>query len=139
MVLMSGFAESGFHAGGLDRTTPLLAKPFSRDKLLAALRRSRLRIKPPCLPTRSPELIYVVEDEAAIARLIADTLEKFGYRPSCSAPPSLLPRPAPPRPTWSSSTWACPTWTAWRCSSRCAASTPAACWSSPAAATPTTG
>lgn len=30
--------------------------------------------------TRSPELIYVVEDEAAIARLIADTLEKFGYR-----------------------------------------------------------
>ena len=30
--------------------------------------------------TRKPELIYVVEDEAAIARLIADTLEKFGYR-----------------------------------------------------------
>lgn len=31
-------------------------------------------------PTRTPELIYVVEDEPAIARLIADTLEKFGYR-----------------------------------------------------------
>jgi len=31
-------------------------------------------------PTRKPELIYVVEDEAAIARLIADTLERFGYR-----------------------------------------------------------
>lgn len=30
--------------------------------------------------TRKPELIYVVEDEAAIARLIADTLEKFSYR-----------------------------------------------------------
>ncbi|MDD3353520.1 response regulator transcription factor [Zoogloea sp.] len=30
--------------------------------------------------TRTPELIYVVEDEAAIARLIADTLEKFGYK-----------------------------------------------------------
>ena len=40
MVLMSGFAESGFHAGGLDPDPgpPLLAKPFSRDKLLAALR-----------------------------------------------------------------------------------------------------
>ena len=38
MVLMSGFAES--HAGGLDQDPdlPLLAKPFSRDKLLAALR-----------------------------------------------------------------------------------------------------
>ncbi len=38
MVLMSGFAES--HAGGLDDDPelPLLAKPFSRDKLLAALR-----------------------------------------------------------------------------------------------------
>ena len=31
-------------------------------------------------PTRLPELIYVVEDEMAIARLIGDTLEKFGYR-----------------------------------------------------------
>jgi two-component system, OmpR family, response regulator len=30
--------------------------------------------------TRTPELIYVVEDEPAIARLIADTLAKFGYR-----------------------------------------------------------
>ena len=30
--------------------------------------------------TRSPGLIYVVEDELAIARLIADTLEKFGFR-----------------------------------------------------------
>jgi len=30
--------------------------------------------------TRKPELIYVVEDEAAIARLIADTLEKFSFR-----------------------------------------------------------
>jgi len=38
MVLMSGFAES--HVGGLDEALelPLLAKPFSRDKLLAALR-----------------------------------------------------------------------------------------------------
>ena len=31
-------------------------------------------------PTRLPELIYVVEDELAIARIIGDTLEKFGYR-----------------------------------------------------------
>ena len=31
-------------------------------------------------PTRLPELIYVVEDEMAIARIIGDTLEKFGYR-----------------------------------------------------------
>lgn len=40
MVLMSGFAESEFHTGGLDpdHDLPLLAKPFSRDKLLAALR-----------------------------------------------------------------------------------------------------
>ena len=39
MVLMSGFAESEFHPGGLgpDHDLPLLAKPFSRDKLLAAL------------------------------------------------------------------------------------------------------
>jgi PAS domain S-box-containing protein len=39
MVLMSGFAESEFHTGGLDpdHDLPLLAKPFSRDKLLAAL------------------------------------------------------------------------------------------------------
>ncbi len=39
MVLMSGFAESEFHHGGLDpdHDLPLLAKPFSRDKLLAAL------------------------------------------------------------------------------------------------------
>ena len=40
MVLMSGFAESEFHTGGLDpdHDLPLLAKPFSRDKLLDALR-----------------------------------------------------------------------------------------------------
>jgi len=31
-------------------------------------------------PTRKPELIHVVEDEPAIGRLIADVLEKFGYR-----------------------------------------------------------
>ena len=39
MVLMSGFAESEFHTGSLDpdHDLPLLAKPFSRDKLLAAL------------------------------------------------------------------------------------------------------
>ena len=39
MVLMSGFAESEFHPGGLgpDHDLPLLAKPISRDKLLAAL------------------------------------------------------------------------------------------------------
>ena len=39
MVLMSGFAESEFHTGGLDpdHDLPLLAKPFSRDKLLDAL------------------------------------------------------------------------------------------------------
>ncbi|MDD3327955.1 MAG: PAS-domain containing protein [Zoogloea sp.] len=39
MVLMSGFAESEFHTSGLDpeHDLPLLAKPFSRDKLLAAL------------------------------------------------------------------------------------------------------
>ena len=30
--------------------------------------------------TRKPQLIYVVEDEASIARLIASTLEKFGFR-----------------------------------------------------------
>jgi DNA-binding response OmpR family regulator len=30
--------------------------------------------------SRTPELIYVVEDEADIARLIAGTLEKFGFR-----------------------------------------------------------
>jgi len=40
MVLMSGFAESEFHTSSLDpdHDLPLLAKPFSRDKLLAALR-----------------------------------------------------------------------------------------------------
>ncbi len=38
MVLMSGFAESDVQSGGLDSEPPLLAKPFSRDKLLAALR-----------------------------------------------------------------------------------------------------
>ncbi len=40
MVLMSGFAESGFHPGSgpaPGNELPLLAKPFSRDKLLAAL------------------------------------------------------------------------------------------------------
>jgi PAS domain S-box-containing protein len=39
MVLMSGFAESEFHTSSLDpdHDLPLLAKPFSRDKLLAAL------------------------------------------------------------------------------------------------------
>ncbi len=35
MVLMSGFADAG---EGSDPSLPLLAKPFSRDKLLAALR-----------------------------------------------------------------------------------------------------
>ena len=40
MVLMSGFAESEFHTSSLDpdHDLPLLAKPFSRDKLLDALR-----------------------------------------------------------------------------------------------------
>ncbi len=37
VVLMSGFAESQ-HELGMDTDLPLLAKPFSRDKLLAALR-----------------------------------------------------------------------------------------------------
>ncbi len=37
VVLMSGFAESQ-HELGMDADLPLLAKPFSRDKLLAALR-----------------------------------------------------------------------------------------------------
>jgi len=36
-VLMSGFAESGDELDG-DPDLPLLSKPFSRDKLLAALR-----------------------------------------------------------------------------------------------------
>jgi CheY-like chemotaxis protein len=37
VVMMSGFAES--HAGrGRELNLPLLAKPFSRDKLLAVLR-----------------------------------------------------------------------------------------------------
>ncbi|WP_298624270.1 PAS-domain containing protein [uncultured Zoogloea sp.] len=37
VVLMSGFAESQ-HELGMDGDLPLLSKPFSRDKLLAALR-----------------------------------------------------------------------------------------------------
>lgn len=37
VVLMSGFAESGDELDG-DLDLPLLSKPFSRDKLLAALR-----------------------------------------------------------------------------------------------------
>ena len=72
--------------------------------------------------TGPPSLVYVIEDDPGVARLVLSALQEFGF--NCEAfgnGAAALRRLQVESPTCASSTWACPTWTA---STSCGASPP---------------
>lgn len=91
VLFTSGYTANAIvHAGRIDDEVELISKPYSRDQLARKLRLVLEQTRgdgraapaavdeaPPAAP--GPRRILVVEDEALIAMLLAETLERLGH------------------------------------------------------------